>query len=226
VPEEHNGLTDLGKQVVARLNELGIMVDVSHSSNKSTLDMIAASKAPVIASHSSVKGVYDHARNMSDEALDALKKNNGVIQIVAFDAYVRPVAKEKTEALQALWKELGMANRDDYGKLTPQQLATLDARMLELDTRWPKASVRDLADHIDYAVKRIGVDHVGISSDFNGGGGIAGWMSASDTPNVTLELVKRGYTDDEIVKLWGGNLLRVMEDVEKYAARTQKKSRR
>lgn len=225
VPEEHNGLTDLGKQVVARLNELGIMVDVSHSSNKSTLDMIATSKAPVIASHSSVKGVYDHARNMSDEALDALKKNGGVIQIVAFDAYLRPVAKEKTEAVQALLKELDMANRDDFAKLTPQQLAAYDARMLELDTRWPKAGVRDLVDHIDYAVQRIGIDHVGISSDFNGGGGIAGWMGAADTPNVTLELVKRGYTEEQIVKLWGGNLLRVMEDVEKHAARTGKKSR-
>lgn len=220
---EHNGLSALGKQVVERLNELGIMADISHASMKTALDMIAVSKAPIIASHSSVKGVFDHPRNLSDEVLDALKRNGGVVQIVAFDPYLRAVPPEKAQAIQALQKTMGLRGGGDVDKLEPGQLQAYEAELATIENNWPKAGVSNLVDHMEYAIKRIGIDHVGISSDFNGGGGIRGWSNAAETINVTLELVRRGYTEEQIAKLWGGNLLRVMEQVEAYAKRPRKR---
>ncbi len=217
-PEEHGGLTDLGRQVVRRLNELGIMADVSHSSKQTALDIMAESKAPVIASHSSLKGVYDHPRNMSDEELMAIKETNGVVQVVAFDSYLRAVPQEKQDAISALWGDMGISNFGDFRALDEMALQIYDARMAEIELEYPRAGVKDLVDHIDYAIGKVGIDHVGIASDFNGGGGIDGWSDASETFNVTLELVRRGYTEGQIAKLWGGNLLRVLADVEAYAA--------
>ncbi len=211
---EWNGLSPLGKQVVARLNELGILVDVSHSSDKTTRDIIAASKVPVIASHSAVMGVSKHARNMSDEALTALGKAGGVIQIVAFDPYLTVTPPEKLVAVGALNKEMGIAGPGGVEKLSPEQIATYDARMADIHKKWPKSNVRNLVDHVDYAVKKIGIDHVGLASDFNGGGGIDGWNDAGETLNVTRELVRRGYTEEQIAKIWGGNLLRVMDQAQ------------
>lgn len=219
--EEHGGLTDLGKQVVHRLNELGIMVDVSHASKQTSLDIIAESKAPVIASHSSLKGVYDHPRNMSDEELFAIKDSNGVVQVVAFDSYLRAVPQGKQDAIAALWAEMGIKTFGDFRKLAGDDLEQYDAKMAEIELAFPKAGVKDLADHIDYAVGKVGIEHVGIASDFNGGGGIAGWSDASETFNVTLELVKRGYSEKEIAKLWGQNLLRVLADVEAHAKQSR-----
>ncbi len=215
--EEHGGITDLGRQVVRRLNELGIMVDVSHASKQTSLDIIAESKAPVIASHSSLEGVYDHPRNMSDEELMAIKKSNGVVQVVAFDSYLRAVPQGKQDAIAALWKNMGIKSFGEFRKLAGDDLETYDARMAEIELEFPKAGIKDLADHIDYAVEKVGIEHVGIASDFNGGGGIDGWSDASETFNVTLELVQRGYNEEQIAKLWGGNLLRVLADVEAYA---------
>lgn len=220
---EHNGLSPLGKQVVTRLNELGIMADISHASMKTALDMIAISKAPVIASHSSVKGVFDHPRNVSDDVLDAIKKNGGVVQIVAFDPYLRAAPAEKTQTIAALQKTMGIRSGADIDRLQPGQLQAYEAELATIENTWPKAGVANLVDHMDYAIKRIGIDHVGISSDFNGGGGIRGWSNAAETINVTLELVRRGYTEEQIAKLWGGNLLRVMEQVEAYAKRASKR---
>lgn len=220
---EHNGLSPLGKQVVTRLNELGIMADISHASMKTALDMIAISKAPVIASHSSVKGVFDHPRNVSDDVLDAIKKNGGVVQIVAFDPYLRAAPAEKTQTIAALQKTMGIRSGADIDRLQPGQLQAYEAELATIENTWPKAGVANLVDHMDYAIKRIGIDHVGISSDFNGGGGIRGWSNAAETINVTLELVRRGYTEEQIAKLWGGNLLRVMEQVEAYAKRAGKR---
>lgn len=216
---EHGGLSALGKEVIQRFNALGMMADISHAAEKTALDMLALSRAPVIASHSSVKGVYDHPRNVSDAVLDAMKRSGGVVQIVAFDSYLRAVPEDKSKAISALQNSMGITQPGDIRRLTPERLAAYDAEIAKIDAIWPKASVSDLVDHIDYAVKRIGVDHVGISSDFNGGGGIRGWNDASETLNVTLELVRRGYTEDQIVQLWGGNLLRAMEQVEAYAKR-------
>ncbi len=220
-PTEHGGLTEFGRAAVARANELGIMVDISHAAMTTALDAIRASRAPVIASHSSVKGVYDHPRNLSDEALTALRDNGGVAQMVAFDYYLRPVSNERQAALRALRTEMGIKGFADFEQLSDEKRDTYHARRGEIDFKWPKASVKDFADHIDYAVNLVGIDHVGMASDFNGGGGIAGWDNARDTLNVTIELVRRGYSEERIAQLWGGNLLRVMEEVEAAARRQE-----
>ncbi len=219
--EEWHGLSPLGKQVVKRLNELGIMVDVSHSSHKSTMDALALSATPIIASHSGVKGVSDHPRNLSDEALAAFKRTGGVVQLVAFDGYVKAVPAEKTAAIADLRKAMNI-KPGDMDKLPPDTLKAYDAKMAEIDKKWPKANVANYVDHIDYAVKHMSIDNVGVSSDFNGGGGIDGFNSSGEAINVTVELLKRGYTEDQIGKIWGGNLLRVMEKAEQYAAGLKK----
>jgi membrane dipeptidase len=230
----HDGLSDLGKQAIAEMNRLGIMVDLSHPSKAANLQAIALSKAPVIASHSAVRALCDHSRNMDDEQLLALKKNGGVIQTVAFNSYVKtppPDSPERAAALAALRKEFGLpesvggrGGRGAFPQLSPEKRNEYRARQAEIDKKFPpppRATVKDFVDHIDYAVKLIGIDHVGISSDFDGGGGVAGWSDASETFNVTVELVRRGYTEEQIAKLWSGNLLRVMEQVEKVAKNLQ-----
>lgn len=174
--EEHGGLSAFGEQVVAELNRLGILVDVSHVSKQTMLEATKLSRAPVIASHSSASGVFPHARNMDDEQLMVLRENGGVIQLVAFNSYL------KSEGT---------------------------------------ADVSAFVDHIDYTVKLIGVDHVGISSDFGGGGGVTGWNNAGETFNVTLELVRRGYSEEDIAKIWGGNVLRILEQAEQASSLTE-----
>jgi len=228
----HNGLSPLGRQVVAEMNRLGMMIDVSHPSKASMLQTVALSKAPIIASHSGARALCGHSRNMDDEQLDALKKNGGVIQLVAFNSYTKCNARrdaEREAAIAELRKQYGITatsrvevqraiealpNDKRNAYLAAQEDIT--ARRYPSD---PPATVKDFVDHIDYVVKRIGIDHVGISSDFDGGGGVEGWRSATETVNVTAELVRRGYTEAEITKIWGGNLLRVMEQVEKVAGK-------
>ena len=219
---EHGGLSEFGRAAVRRANELGMMVDVSHCAESTALDAIEASKTPVIASHSAVAGMFPHPRNLSDEALAALSDKGGVVQIVAFDAYLRQTPPEKQVAIGALYRDMNISNPGGFAGMTQEQRETFYARMAEVTRMPPRASVKDLADHIDYAVGLIGIDHVGISSDFNGGGGIEGWDNASETLNVTVELVRRGYSGEQIAKLWGGNLLRVMEAVEAVAASSQR----
>jgi membrane dipeptidase len=220
--EEHGGLSTFGEQVVAEMNRLGIMVDVSHISRNAALHAMRISQAPVIASHSSTRAVADHPRNMDDETLRALRENGGVMQTVAFDGYVKIQPPERGQAIQALREEFGVTGgRGGMDGLTEQRRAEYDARMEEIRQRFPGATVADFVDHIDHAVELIGIDHVGISSDFDGGGGVTGWDSAAESPNVTLELVRRGYTEEEIAKLWGGNLLRVWRDNERVAAELQ-----
>lgn len=219
--EEWHGLSPLGKQVVKRLNELGVMVDVSHSSHKSTMDALSLSATPIIASHSGMKAVANHPRNLSDEALAEFKRTGSVVQIVALDGYVKLVPAEKTAAIADLRKAMDI-KPGDMDKLPPETLKAYDAKMAEIDKKWPKANVANFVDHIDYAVKHMSIDNVGIASDFNGGGGIDGFNSSGDAINVTVELVKRGYTEEQIGKIWGGNLLRVMEKAEQYAAGLKK----
>ena len=190
---EHDGLSAFGEEVVAEMNRLGIMVDVSHISKAAMLDAIAVSQAPVIGSHSSARGHVDHPRNMDDEQLLALRDNGGVVQTVAFRNYVKGDGPEKQQAIQALRGEMGVTGRGRgaLAELTDEQRAEYDRRMQEIEDQWPSASVSDFVDHIDYMVDLIGIDHVGISSDFDGGGGVTGWNDASETFNVTLELVQR-----------------------------------
>ena len=301
----HGGLSVLGKQVIAEMNKWGMMVDISHPSKQANLQAMALSKAPVIASHSSARALANHPRNLDDEQLDALKKNGGVVQTVAFASYVKVDPAERAPALAALRQEFGLiaqggggggrgaggaagAGRGDAAAaaagaargggaaaagqapqagggraagaaapcpvedpnapaagagrtggggggrgggqtaaldaLTPERRAEYDRKLADIDKKWPvatRATVADFVNHIDYLVKKIGIDHVGISSDFDGGGGVTGWNSASETFNVTLELVRRGYTEEQIAKLWSGNLLRVWGAVEKVAKTLQ-----
>ncbi len=214
---EHNGLSAFGSDVVAEMNRLGIMVDVSHISKAAMMQAVRESKAPVIASHSSVHALAPVPRNMDDEQLLALKRNGGVIQIVAFSSYLRyePEKDNARAALATKMREKYLV--EDLSTLNEEQMAEFDDALAELDKIWPLAPVSEFVDHIDYAVKLIGIEHVGISSDFDGGGGLDGWNDASETENVTIELVKRGYSQEEIAKLWGGNLLRVLSEVEMAA---------
>lgn len=211
---EHGGLSDFGRALVARANDLGLMIDVSHASKAAALEAIELSRAPVIASHSSVHALHPHPRNMTDEEIKALAAKGGVIQIVAFDAYLHEVPEEKLAARRELAASLGLTSLDAFFGASDETKRKFADGVAALDVKWPRATVSTLVDHIDHAVQLVGIDHVGISSDFQGGGGIEGWSHAGETLNVTVELVRRGYTEEEIGKLWGENLMRVMDAAE------------
>lgn len=235
----HNGLSDLGKKVIKEMNRLGMMVDVSHPSKEAMRDMIEFSEAPIIASHSSARALCDHSRNLDDEQLMWLKENGGVVQAVAFGAYLNTEKAEKYAAFKkevALtvmdsmnvayldWNarnELSLEEREAYYQVLEKVNPIVDAKLKTMENVPHGVSVSDLVDHIDYMVNKIGIEHVGISSDFDGGGGIEGWSDASETFNVTLELVKRGYTEEQIGLLWSGNLLRVLDEVQAVAKKLQ-----
>ena len=235
----HGGLSEMGRQVVAEMNRWGIMIDVSHPSKDAIMEMIELTRAPVMASHSSARALNDHSRNLDDEQLLAIAANGGVVQAVAFQSYVD---QEKNaahrEALQALRQEVAAemgveildrrtlfqmdeAAREAYRDAVAPVEAAVEARMDEVNAVAPPVDVADFVDHIDYMVDLMGIDHVGISSDFDGGGGVSGWMDASETFNVTLELVRRGYTEEEIAMLWSGNLFRVLDEVQRVAREIQ-----
>ncbi|WP_442800848.1 dipeptidase [Salinimicrobium sp. TH3] len=233
----HGGLSELGKEVVKEMNRLGMMIDISHPSKESMRQMIELSQAPLIASHSSARGLCDHSRNLDDEQLQWLKENGGVIQTVAFDSYLNTqkhnaydaaVNKVYTEVGEKVgfkllpWAEVRQLDEkkreayyDDFRRV--RKLA--QPKIQKVKEKVPPVDVTDFVDHVDYLVEKIGIDHVGISSDFDGGGGIEGWSDASQSLNVTLELLKRGYTREEIAKLWGENLLRVLDEVQAVAQR-------
>jgi len=255
------GLSPLGRDVIQEMNRLGMMVDVSHPSKGAMLQMIGLSRAPVIASHSSIRRLANQSRNMDDEMLTAMKTSGGVVQINAVADFIKTDPKERAPAIAALGDEFGIGSgrggaggrggrggapapeafrcpvegaapsaggreggRGDarLDALSPERRAEFDRRMAQIDRQYPaagRATVKDYVDHIDYAVKLMGIDHVGIASDFDGGGGVEGWNSAAETFNVTLELVRRGYTEEQIGKIWSGNLLRVWSEVEKAARR-------
>jgi membrane dipeptidase len=233
-----NGLSPLGRQVIVEMNRLGLMIDVSHPSKASMMQSVEMSKAPVIASHSAVRTLCNVSRNMDDEQLLALRKNGGVIQVVAYPTYVKtrkPDSPERASALATLRKQFNLPEPTAAGQpvsggaavaqLSAPQRAEYEKKLTEIDNKHPgdpRATVKDFIDHIDYAVKLIGIDHVGIASDFEGGGGVTGWNDASETFNVTRELVRRGYSEEQIGKLWGGNLLRVMDEVQRIAAELRK----
>ncbi|MGD9905043.1 MAG: dipeptidase [Vicinamibacterales bacterium] len=221
---QHNGLSALGRQAIAEMNRWGLMVDVSHPSKAANLQAIALSKAPVIASHSAARALADHSRNLDDEQLQAIRKNGGVVQTVAFDSYVKIKPPDSPERAAALAKARAGVPPGGFGAMTDAQRTALRARVAAVDRQFPpppRATVADFVNHVDYLVKTIGLDHVGISSDFDGGGGVAGWNGAEETFNVTLELVRRGYTEEQIGRLWSGNLLRVMAEVERVAREIQ-----
>ena len=239
----HNGLSDLGKQVVSEMNRVGMMIDVSHPSKQAMKQMIELSKAPIIASHSSARALCDHSRNLDDEQLQWMKKNGGVVQTVAFTSYLntekndarskalKDLEKTVLDSLGSKWmsmKEISSLpkgdQRDKYIETYIKMKGIVKEKAKTMEGLPPAVDVTDFVNHIDYLVEKMGIDHVGISSDFDGGGGIEGWSDASETFNVTLELVKRGYTEEEIAQLWSGNLLRVLDEVEAVAKTMQTES--
>lgn len=237
----HDGLSEFGRQVVAEMNKWGIMIDLSHPSKKANMQTMELSKAPVIASHSSARKLDPSvSRNLDDEELMMLKENGGVVQTVAFRSYVD---SEKHEAFreaaskieEEIAEEMGfkMVPRDSIRAMSTDARTEYFTRYQELQKKAeprinaetektaPSVNVQDFVDHIDYLVDLIGIEHVGISSDFDGGGGVKGWGDASETLNVTIELVKRGYTEEQIEMIWSGNLLRVLDEVQKVAEEIQ-----
>ena len=236
----YNGLSEMGKEAIAEMNKWGIMIDLSHPSKESNMQAMALSRAPVIASHSAARAMNDVSRNMDDEQLMALKANGGVIQTVAFRSYVNSAKDAAYSAASdslrnAIAAEMGVTllgrrevyqlpaeEREAYMASMAPVTEAFNARKSELTAE--PVNVSDFVDHIDYLVNLIGIDHVGISSDFDGGGGLEGWNNAAETFNVTLELVRRGYTEEEIGKMWSGNLLRVLDEVQAVAAQIQAES--
>ena len=235
----HNGLSELGEKAVLEMNKYGIMIDVSHPSKEAIKDMFSISKAPLIASHSSARALCNHSRNLDDELLELFRDNGGVVQTVAFSSYINTekhnaFSKAETQVYKNTADQLGLSylERDSVRKLddTAKENYYKDLKKIRIaaktalnnlnETSTPVAVV-DFVDHIDYLVKKIGIDHVGISSDFDGGGGIYGWDDASETLNVTIELVRRGYSEQEIAKLWGENLLRVLDEVQEVSKNMQ-----
>jgi membrane dipeptidase len=218
--EQYGGLSDFGREVVAEMNRLGMIIDVSHVSKNTMMQAVQESSSPIIASHSGVRALADHPRNLDDEQLLALRDNGGVLHMVALDGYLK-ITPEKDAAVEALREELGLTSYAAFRNLTDEQRAEYEQRMAELDERWPPANLQDYVDHIDYVVDLIGIDHVAIGTDFDGGGGIEGFNDASESPNVTAELIRRGYSDEDIAKIWGGNLMRVLRENERVAAEIQ-----
>jgi len=236
----HDGLSEMGRKAIAEMNRWGIMIDVSHPSKEAIMQMLDLTRAPLIASHSSARALSEHSRNLDDEQLLRIKENGGVVQTVAFTSYLnidkntlyREALNNLTGSIAAsLGMEvlssaeinaLGEAERMLYRSRMDEVNALAQPRIeSEVNAIAAPVDVGDFVDHVDYMVDLIGIEHVGISSDFDGGGGIKGWNDASETSNVTIELVRRGYTEEQIGMLWSGNLLRVLDDVQRVAAEIQ-----
>ena len=220
---EHHGLSALGKQAVTRLNRLGIIIDVSQIAPEAVLQVLQLTRAPVIASHSDARALVDNTRNLSDAELDAIKKNGGVVHVTPFNSYLAKVPPAIAEKIKAVRVEYGLkpayvANRASYTEGKEGLSKEREQKFVDsINALIPRATIADYVDHIDYIAKRIGVDHVGIGSDFNHGSGITGFSDESEAPNITRELVRRGYTEEQIGKIWSGNFLRVFRAVEAVA---------
>jgi membrane dipeptidase len=217
---EHDGLSPFGREVVAEMNRLGMMIDVSHASDQSFYDILAASKAPVIASHSCARAICNNPRNLDDAQLGALAAHGGVIQMCILSDYVKtpepnPARDSARAAVRKKW--------NDFDGLSDQDMKQARKEWYAVDEKFPArlATVSDVVDHIDHIVKVAGIDHVGIGTDFDGGGGVTGCFDVSQMENITVELLRRGYSEKDIRKIWGGNLLRVMEEVEKNAEQSK-----
>lgn len=213
---EHNGISEFGSKVVKEMNRLGIMVDVSHGSDAVFYDAIKISKAPIIATHSNARSVTNHKRNMTDDMLKLIAKNGGVVQLTMLSNYLRdPVPNITAEKLK---KEL-LSSIKPIDQMTTLEKETMRKRLNEIDDKYPiaAANLKNVVDHIDHIVNVAGIDHVGIGCDFDGGGGIDGVFDVSQVMNITIELVKRGYNEDQIAKIWGGNLIRVFSEVQTIA---------
>ena len=217
---EHGGISELGMRVVREMNRLGIMVDISHGNDSVFYDAIKISQAPIIASHSNARSVTDSPRNMTDAMLKLMAENGGVVQLTMLSSYLMDIPEnhELDSAMTAL--------REKYSNMAAltdeeRQQARKEFRAINEKYPSPLANVEHVADHIDHIVKIAGIDHVGIGCDFDGGGGIEGVFDVSEVKNITIELVERGYSEEEIRKIWGGNIMRVFRDVQATAEKIQ-----
>ena len=213
---EWGGLSPLGKRFVAEANRMGIVLDASHSSDGVVDDMLALSKAPIILSHSGSRAVYNHPRNIDDVRMKAIAAKGGVIQINAYSAYMIDQVKnpERDKAMADLIRQMTAP-----GKRTEAQTIALIAARKAIDAKWPapRATFDDFMKHMLHTIQVAGIDHVGVSGDFDGGGGLEGLDDVTDYPKITAALLKAGYTRDDIAKVWGGNALRVMRQVQALA---------
>ena len=223
-----DGLSDIGKQAVHRLNDLGVIIDVSQMSTKALEQVAQLSRTPMVASHSAPRAAVDIPRNLSDKELQLIKNSGGVVQIVGFSAYLRPLSQQTQDKLNKLRARFDLPPLPNLAMaLMPgdaiiaawpeQKFGQYASALYGILEEEPKATLKDLGDAIDYTVRKIGIDHVGLSSDFNDGGGIEGWNNVGEVRNVTAELIQRGYSEADIAKLWGGNFLRVWDQVQKSA---------
>ncbi|RMP61342.1 hypothetical protein ALQ18_100176 [Pseudomonas marginalis pv. marginalis] len=222
------GLSPIGQQAVQRLNDLGVIIDVSQMSTKALEQVAQLSRTPMVASHSAPRASVDIPRNLSDKELQLIKNSGGVVQVVAFPAYLRPLSQPTQDKLNVLRARFDLPPLPNLAMaLMPgdaiiaawpeQKFGEYAQGLYGILEEEPKASLKDWGDAIDYTVRKIGIDHVGISSDFNDGGGIQGWENVGEVRNVTAELIQRGYSEADIAKLWGGNFLRVWDQVQKAA---------
>jgi membrane dipeptidase len=215
---ENNGLSAFGTEVVREMNRLGIMVDVSHISDKAFYDVLKVTNAPVIASHSSCRALCGSPRNLTDDMLLALKENGGVIQICILSNYLK--TPEPNPELEEKLKEL----REKYGdyNILPEDIKKkIRSENREIQNKYRKlATVKDVVDHIDHVVQVIGIDYVGIGTDFDGGGGVDGCRTVAEMKNITIELLRRGYSKADITRIWSGNVMRVLRNVEKAAKKS------
>ena len=217
---EHQGISAFGEKVITEMNRLGIIVDISHGSDDAFYDAIAISKAPIIASHSNARSVFDHKRSMSDEMLKLVTENRGVVNVTPYPSYLREKLEnpERDAAISLLLK--GAKSPSD---MTSSERAAMTQAYNKINQKFPNisATVSDLVDHIDRIAEVAGIDHVGIGSDFDGGGGVKRVFDASEVMNITIELVRRGYSEEEIEKIWSKNLMRVFREVQAVAESMQ-----
>ncbi|MBC3302913.1 pyoverdine-tailoring dipeptidase-like protein PvdM [Pseudomonas sp. SWRI18] len=227
-PDALEGLSPIGQQAVQRLNDLGVIIDVSQMSTKALEQVAQLSRTPMVASHSAPRASVDIPRNLSDKELQLIKDSGGVVQVVGFPAYLRPLSQPTQDKLNALRARFDLPPLPNLAMaLMPgdaiiaawpeQKFGEYAQGLYGILEEEPKATLKDWGDAIDYTVRKIGIDHVGISSDFNDGGGLQGWENVGDIRNVTAELIQRGYSEADIAKLWGGNFLRVWDQVQKAA---------
>lgn len=211
---EHNGLSPFGKEVIKEMNRLGMMIDVSHISDQAFYDVLKITSTPVVATHSNTKAISNHPRNMDDNMLMALKNNGGVIQLCVLSSYVKmPLANpERDYEIQNLREKY-----NNFQGLSEEEMELVNKERETINEKYPGklATVAELVDHVDHIVELIGIDHVGIGTDFDGGGGLEDCRDISEIGNITLELVRRGYTKEEIEKIWSSNFMRVFRENQK-----------
>jgi len=210
---EYNGLSPFGEKVVQEMNRLGIMVDISHVSDSTFYDVMKLTKAPAIASHSSSRALCNHPRNMTDDMIKALAKNGGVIQINFVPSFIKVPSQQQEISMKAIRLKMRQVDLSDEDKNALYQ----EMKDMRAKYAGDMPTVADAVNHIEHVIKLVGVEHVGIGMDMDGGGQVIGCRDVSDIGNITAELVRRGYSEKDIEKIWGGNVMRVLAATEKVA---------